>query len=200
MFGFVDEFSEEEMKQLQAFKLITSFNLIGKIKRFYEKPDGIIKANKNTISFYSTEKDGEKVIESYDIQELWGSSVFQCRTNAKKTWISLRSFPEGYANFNRNVIMVANKGEDGYLVTTMVADNQNLGTLENMRQRKVQSFDYATAMACLLEFKDDIDRKSLEIFIDYLGVLSPDFAFPTAKIDEHNQVLQHLITSYSKTE
>ena len=169
---------EEDIIDLQRLAFFNKFNIARKVYEYQNKPNGTIETSTDTVAFYDTEEDGTKVVEMFDLKRFWGLASVQLRSNEKRTMIVFRSFPDGEANFNRCVVIDAAKMGEEYLINTTVANNFDLVDISNIRQKTVKSFDYSVAMTCLLSIKDELDTNSLDLFVDYLNLLAPNFHMP----------------------
>ena len=134
------EVDDDLIENLLIAKLITKFNMISKIYDYSQSPNSSVDIKENSLTFTKW-NDRETILEDFRVIMYYGVSGMQYSQNDNRVIVNLRSFPDGSANWDRNVIIHAQKMSEGYQITIMVITSEELAKLENIKSATYQKLD-----------------------------------------------------------
>ena len=172
---FIFEVDDNLIENLLIAKLITKFNMVSKIYEYSQSPNSSVDIKENSLTFTKW-NDRETILEDFRVIMYYGVSGMQYSQKDDRVIVNLRSFPDGSANWDRNVVIHAQKMSEGYQITIMVITSEELAKLENIKSATYQKLDLASLKDCLAMVEEEVDPTSYMLFQDHLNTLEPLFA------------------------
>lgn len=169
------EIDDELIHNLLISKLITKFNMISKIHEYSQSPNSSVEIKENSITF-SKWDDKATTLESFRVIMYYGVSGMQYSQNEHRIIINFRSFPDGNANWDRNIVIHAQKVQKEYKVTIMVITSEELTDIKNIQSTTCKQINLNNIQKCLKMIEEEIDPTSYALFVDHLQDLETIFA------------------------
>lgn len=166
------EVDNELIRNLLITKLITKFHMPSKICKYSQAPNSSVEMKENNVTFSSWD-DSQTTLEDFRVVMNYGVSSMQYCQNGDDVIVNLRSFPDGSALWDRNVVIRFQKKEEGYQATIMIITSEELADLDNIQTATYPQISLASLRACLNSVEDEIDPTSFAIFQEHLNTLEP---------------------------
>lgn len=165
---FVDD--ELEYQRIR-YSLLMRFNLMYKLKTYQNNPNFKVTSDESKIILQKEDNDTLEY-EEYRVVDYYGHTAMQFRKERTRLIVNLRCYPEGYANFNRGIMMICTLQNEGiYRIDTIVVDNNNLTDMNNIFSTDIPIISGEYLESCFDETEELLGRDDYRLLKDHLEAL-----------------------------